>query len=114
MRHTDPTGELIPAIAVGVGIGAGAAFLGEHWRHNGRWECINLANVGIGGALGAFGGAWVGAWKAGLTGTRGMTAMSWKNASATYKSATGVSSSNVSHHAIVQALKVHSSGWRNA
>ncbi|SIT87243.1 hypothetical protein SAMN05421665_2308 [Yoonia rosea] len=105
-RYVDPTGEFIPILA-GIALGAGLDLALQLWRNGGDINCVNWAEVGLGGALGAFGGGWA------RHGLRGARAMKWSEVTSAFKSSSGVSSGNISHHAIVRALKGHPPGWRN-
>lgn len=107
-RYVDPRGEAIwiPILA-GAAIGAGIDLALQLMRNDGDINCVNWARVGLWGAAGAFGGGWA------QHGLRGGRAMKWRDVSSAFKSSSGVSSSNISHHAIVRALRGHPSGWRN-
>jgi uncharacterized protein RhaS with RHS repeats len=99
-RYIDPRGEFIPlAILGGIAIGAGIDLAMQLWLNDGRIECVNWAEVGLSGALGAFSGGWGSAWKAGATGL----GRSGAATQAAYRTAFGVGKNSRVHHAIFSA-----------
>jgi RHS repeat-associated protein len=57
LRYVDPTGEFVPlAIVAGIAIGAGIDLGLQLFASKGDWGCVNWFQVGVSGALGAFGG----------------------------------------------------------
>ena len=102
MVWTDPTGEFVAApwaILGGIAIGAGLDFLWQMYRNGGDIDCVNWAEVGLAGAVGAFGGAWGHAWKAG--------AAKWRPrggpAQAAFRELHGLGKDYIAHHAIFSA-----------
>jgi RHS repeat-associated protein len=102
MMLIDPTGEFIPLgpMLAGAAIGAGLALLEELWRNEGRWECINWFTVGIGGGLGAIGGAYGQGLMKGLgLAHRGGDAAARK----AIREAFGAGADDVAHHGLLAA-----------
>jgi RHS repeat-associated protein len=57
LRYSDPTGEFVPlAIVAGIAIGAGIDLGMQLFANGGDLGCVNWFQVGVSGALGAFGG----------------------------------------------------------
>jgi RHS repeat-associated protein len=109
LRFTDPSGRFVPAAIIGGIILGAAADLA--WQALDRWgagksiwdaSCYNWAEVGLGGAAGAFGGGWATALK--------VTKGSWKykNVSRRIRRANSVESGDDLHHGF---LPRH---WENA
>jgi RHS repeat-associated protein len=101
-RWVDPTGEAIPLapVLVGIGLGAGLALIEELLRNGGRWDCVNWFVVGIGGGMGAVGGAYVqGAMKGLALAHRAGDAAARQAVRRAY----GAGADDVVHHAILRA-----------
>jgi RHS repeat-associated protein len=110
--YVDPTGEFVPAaILGGIAIGAGANLIYQLRQNGWQYECVDWAQVGISGAVGAFTGGALGAWRNCLL--FGVN-LGWRSISQSFKSGLGQPSWFVSHHGIVRALQSHPSGWRNS
>ena len=112
-RYTDPTGEFIPlgAMAAGAAFGAGLAFLEEYLSNDGRLECVNWFNVGVGAGLGVVGGAYTnGALKGLAFAHRGGRSASVR----AFRKAYGIRGSGTEvHHGLVRANGVSGPSLRH-
>lgn len=89
--------------SAGIAIGAAIDFLLQMLNNNGNIDCINWAEVGLSGALGAIGGGWLnGAFRHSVKGLRwSESSKKWKNVSRRVKRAINAQKGTDLHHWLI-------------